>query len=85
MKTEEILKEVVNKMMNLSDRQLDPYAKQKLERLLTVEDIDKPGYLLCILDDMVHGALSSDFEIQCLDLLWKRLKIGWEKSKDESE
>jgi len=68
------MKEIIENLLKLSDEQLDSYAKQKLKRWLDLDEIDQPGYLLCIIDDIVHGSLSSSFELQVLNTLWETTK-----------
>jgi hypothetical protein len=62
---------ILESLLKLSDRQLDPVAKDKLRELigLTDEEVRKP--LLFILDDCVHGSLCSNFEITVMDALYR--------------
>lgn len=60
-------------LLNLSDRQFDPVAKDMLRKLLNEaeSDADMRDGLKKVLDVCVHGSLCSDFEIRVLDLAWR--------------
>lgn len=68
-----IVKDVLKMLLNLSDQQFDPIAKDKLKALL---EGDKPTEemktgLKDLLDICVNGSLCSDFEIRVMDLAWR--------------
>ncbi len=65
--------DVLRMLLNLSDQQFDPVAKNELRSLL---DAAPPAEAMRdglreILDKCVHGSLCSAFEIRVLDMTWQ--------------
>lgn len=58
-------------LLNLSDRQFDPIAKDELRSVLSKPDEEMRDGLKRLLDMCVNGSLCSDFEIRVLDLAWR--------------
>lgn len=60
-------------LCGLSDRQFDDRAKERLRAMIGRPNEDIKDELLGLIDDIVLYAWSSDFEINALDFIWKKI------------
>lgn len=65
-----INEELIDKLCEGSDRQLDDAVKHRLRRLLDLDKVDRPGYIKHILDDSVRYSLTSDFVVRVLEMMY---------------
>lgn len=68
--TPEALTEMIDHLCTGSDRMLDDCVKPRLQALKGRPLEDVKDELLGIIDDCVYAALTSDFVVQVLHILW---------------
>ncbi len=57
-------------LCEMSDRQVDPKAKQRLRAFVGRTNEEIKDELLGLIDDIVHASWTSGFEIRCLHAMW---------------
>jgi hypothetical protein len=67
---EEVRDDMLNVMCEMSDRQVDPKAKERMKLMLGRSNADIKDELLGLLDDIAFYAWTSDFEIRVLERIW---------------
>ena len=64
---------ILNGLLQLSDRQFDPHAKEGVKKIIGMKDNEEARKeILFLLDECVFGSLCSDFEIRVLDILYRQ-------------
>ena len=63
---------ILNTLCCMSDRQVDDKIKPKIRALIGRSNEDIKDDLLSIIDECVYGALTSDFEIRVLNIIWQQ-------------
>lgn len=58
-------------LCQMSDNQVDPTVKERLEEFIGKPDEDILTPLLYLIDDCCYFSLTSEFEINVLDRIWK--------------
>ena len=60
-------------MIQMSDRQVDPQVKTRLKTFIGKPNEEVKDQLIDLINDVVHYALTSDFEIKVMDIIWKEI------------
>lgn len=67
---------IFNALCEMSDRQVDPIVKSRIRQFIGRSDSEIKDELKILIDDIVYGSLTSDFEVMVLDTIWREAVKG---------